>query len=399
MLFRSGLDAQQVQQVQAMRAPMLVRVMDAADVRADMADRSNVTGGPEPAAKGAERAGAGRAGEASGAADGRAGGEAAQRQALGAQAEAAKTLWKARGVPPAATNVGLAQTPETPARSASTDADTVAQQRAGGPTLDLRGDALVPLGADAVQLRVKTTTWAKKRWSRESGGAPEVVRNTDPFFDREVTISWQGVKHALSKANQPELRLIPHVAQILQSARLDASEPDKLGRSHIRQAHFLSAQVRLDDEPLTVGVVVHERADGQMFYDQFIINGEGRKHAPPLGMSGNGMPGEFSGRSVLQPHGGGDQTVAQSADQGKAQPDLVQVRATNGRKYWVEREDLAGDAPALATYTADGRRQVVRVMRARLQGAVQPAGQKAGASGSKAQAAPAHKDKIGRAHV
>ena len=179
----------------------------------------------------------------------------------------------------------------------------------------------------------------------------------------------------------------------MQSARLDASEPDKLGRSHIRQAHFLSAQVRLDDEPLTVGVVVHERADGQMFYDQFIINGEGRKHAPPLGMSGNGMPGEFSGRSVLQPHGGGDQTVAQSADQGKTQPDLVQVRASNGRKYWVEREDLAGDAPALATYTADGRRQVVRVMRARLQGAVQQAGQKAGASGSKAQAAPAHKDK------
>ena len=166
-------------------------------------------GGPEPAGQGAERAGAGRAGEAGGAADGRAGGDAAQRQALGAQAEEAKTLWKARGVPPAATEVGLAQTSETPARSASTDAGT----------------------------------------------------------------------------------------------------------------------------------------------------------------------------------------VAQSADQGKAQPDLVQVRATNGRKYWVEREDLAGDAPALATYTADGRRQVVRLARERLQGVVQQAGQKAGASGSKAQAAPAHKDK------
>ena len=70
------------------------------------------------------------------------------------------------------------------------------------------------------------------------------------------------------------------------------------------------------------------------------------------------------------------------------------MRASNGRKYWVGREDLAGDAPALATYTADGRRQVVRLARERLQGAVQQAGQKAGASGSKAQAAPGDKPRF-----
>ena len=50
------------------------------------------------------------------------------------------------------------------------------------------------------------------------------------------------------------------------------------------------------------------------FYDQFLI---AQKDAPPLGVSGNGMPGEFSGRSVLQPFGGGDDTIPKPAGASK----------------------------------------------------------------------------------
>ncbi len=197
----------------------------------------------------------------------------------------------------------------------------------------LSGDVLAPLSAPSSELRSITLAWAKQRWSYGSGGTPEVVRNSDPNFGKDVLIGWQGVKHAISKANQPELRLIPHIPEIVHGAKLDLSEPAKLGRAHIKQAHFLSALVELDGETLTIGIVVHETASGQMFYDQFIIKDGAQKHAPPLGISGNGMPGELSDRSVLQPHGGGEAIVNPATGDGNVtmtkaigMPPVIRIR-------------------------------------------------------------------------
>ena len=191
------------------------------------------------------------------------------------------------------------------------------RKRADRASLRLRGDVVAAAGVTPLQLRVQTVEWAKQRWSEGSGGQAEVVRNTDPRFGKDVRIAWQGVKHAIAGANQPELRLIPHVAKIMQSAKYLRSEDDRANRAHIKKAHFFEANVVLDGERLLVGMVVHEKADGQMFYDQFIVSkARDQKDAPPHGTSGNGMPG-ISDRSVLQPSSGGGSIVGQGMDSGQ----------------------------------------------------------------------------------
>ena len=66
--------------------------------------------------------------------------------------------------------------------------------RFGKGPLRLSGDVLAPLSAPSSELRSITLAWAKQRWSYGSGGTPEVVRNSDPNFGKDVLIGWQGVK-------------------------------------------------------------------------------------------------------------------------------------------------------------------------------------------------------------
>jgi hypothetical protein len=178
-------------------------------------------------------------------------------------------------------------------------------------TLTLRGDTVAPLGVGVASLRTTVTDWAKNRWSENSGGKPEIVKNQNPSFGKDVLIGWQGVKHAIAGANQAELRLIPHIAQILQNAKFISSSADKAGRKDIVAAHRLSADVLLDGEQMTVGVVVRELASGRMFYDQFII---GDAH-PRAGTSEAASSGVSDGLGV-QPSGGGVAIVPDSANTG-----------------------------------------------------------------------------------
>ncbi|MCJ0764160.1 GNAT family N-acetyltransferase [Variovorax terrae] len=180
--------------------------------------------------------------------------------------------------------------------------------------MPLQGDEVVPTSATPAQVREKVTAWAKQRWSEASGGAPEAVRNADPAFGKEVVITWQGAKHALAGANEPELRLVPHIPDILRAARFTRTEPAKPGAAvTVKQTHFLSTEVVLAGESLTVGIVVHEKANGQMFYDQFIVKNPAHKNAPPLGASGSASSGEFSDALGYQPSGGGSSILPQDA--------------------------------------------------------------------------------------
>lgn len=91
---------------------------------------------------------------------------------------------------------------------------------------------------------------------------------------------WQGLKHAISNANDPELRLIAALPELLRVARLQQSLPDKAGRPDIVAAHRFVVKARLGDETLDVGIVVREHRDGHRFYDHFIV---GNKN--PTGIS------------------------------------------------------------------------------------------------------------------
>ncbi|MDR2991918.1 MAG: hypothetical protein LBU72_08365 [Burkholderiaceae bacterium] len=183
--------------------------------------------------------------------------------------------------------------------------------------LELDGNTVAPYGLLAGELRDAITNWAKQRWSYESGGKPEMAYVADPMLGKDILIGWQGVKHAISNANEPELRLIPHIPEIVRCAKYQSSSPDKEGRPHIKRVHFLNTDVALDGESLRVGVVVQERDDGHLFYDQFLIKDGAGKSAPPPGISGATSSGISDASEHPQPTGGGKGSIGPPAVQSK----------------------------------------------------------------------------------
>ncbi|MCL2656823.1 MAG: phage portal protein [Betaproteobacteria bacterium] len=85
-----------------------------------------------------------------------------------------------------------------------------------------------------------------------------------------IKVTRQGVKHALSRANFPELKILPGLGQLLAHAEYKGSEPAKANKPHIVAAHKYSATVKVGDEKLSVGIVTLEKAGGHEHYDHFI---------------------------------------------------------------------------------------------------------------------------------
>lgn len=173
-----------------------------------------------------------------------------------------------------------------------------------------------------------------------------------------------GVRHIFQKHGNAKAEAARGQVAVTEEdfARLPdvVAQPDKISRGR-----------DTDDGKPTV--VFEKRMGDTVYYVQEVRNRRGKLAAKTL-WKARGVPpaatdvglaqtSETPARSASTDAA----TVAQSADQGKAQPDLVQVSTTNGRSYWVERAALAGDASSLPTFTAQGKRQAVRVARARLQ--------------------------------
>lgn len=86
-----------------------------------------------------------------------------------------------------------------------------------------------------------------------------------------IKVTRQGIKHALSRANYPEITLVPALKQMLEKASYMGGEPDKAGRAHIFAAHKYRARVRVGGKVMNVGIVTHEKRDGHEHYDHFIL--------------------------------------------------------------------------------------------------------------------------------
>ena len=86
-----------------------------------------------------------------------------------------------------------------------------------------------------------------------------------------VKVTRQGMKHALYGGNAIELRLTVGLPAILECAKYQGAEPDRLAREHIKAAHKYQATVLVGGERLHVGIVTRERHNGHEHYDHFVI--------------------------------------------------------------------------------------------------------------------------------
>lgn len=173
-----------------------------------------------------------------------------------------------------------------------------------GATVVVDKAAVAPESVTGKDLRERISAWAKAKWG---DGKNEDVKN--PKWGSDITITWQGIKHAISNANDPELRLIAGITELVGRASHVESHPDKRGRDDVKAVHTFSVKATLGDEALDVGIVVRELKDGHKFYDHFIIKSE-----TPSGISGSassvvsdglGTPAtDGVGESVSQPPAG-----------------------------------------------------------------------------------------------
>ncbi len=86
-----------------------------------------------------------------------------------------------------------------------------------------------------------------------------------------IKVTRQGMKHALYGGNAIELRLTVGLPAILECAKYQGAEPDRLGREHIKAAHKYHATVLVGGERLHIGIVTRERHNGYEHYDHFVI--------------------------------------------------------------------------------------------------------------------------------
>lgn len=134
-------------------------------------------------------------------------------------------------------------------------------------------------------------------WSEQN-----LIGRSIPNSDTQalIDITRQGVKHGINGANEPELRLMAALAQLLQIATLDAVQHDSRGREHIKAIYRYRANAVLRGEALAVGIVVRESPDGHRYYDHFIL----QKKQTPAGQSGPREPlGNQPNAGVASPTG------------------------------------------------------------------------------------------------
>lgn len=88
-----------------------------------------------------------------------------------------------------------------------------------------------------------------------------------------IMVTRQGLKHALSGANEMEVKLAAGLPQILTKSAYQGAHPPKPGTEHyIKSAHKYLAKVKIGDEVLNVGIVTHEKWSGHEHYDHYIVS-------------------------------------------------------------------------------------------------------------------------------
>jgi hypothetical protein len=138
------------------------------------------------------------------------------------------------------------------------------------------------------QLRAAVSVYARKHF------VGRTYRNQSD--GQAISVTWQGIKHAIAGAPDDELRVLSVLPELLVVARLVETRPDKLNRPQIKAVHFYDAMARLSGAPVGVRIVVREMQDGHRFYDHFLAAKEN-----PAGTSGDALR---KGALVIQPTAG-----------------------------------------------------------------------------------------------
>lgn len=120
----------------------------------------------------------------------------------------------------------------------------------------------------------------------------------------EITVPWQGVKHALSGATDPEIRVFYALPDLLEQASYVGKEAPKKSQPEISAVHRYATTAEVAGEALDIGLVVFEDKNGHRFYDHFVI-----KKTTPAGTSG---AASLRAQEKLgsQPAAGVDESVA-----------------------------------------------------------------------------------------
>lgn len=138
------------------------------------------------------------------------------------------------------------------------------------PHVELIGDELGKHGSNK-EYRDAIDKYFFKLDAKGKRVPPPPVTNSGS--KRQIAITWQGVKHGMSKANIVELKLMAGLPQILKSAdyRGRKSPTDKHAKRGVSWNHEYSATIKMGDETFVAGVVTHEKRSGDEYYNHAVI--------------------------------------------------------------------------------------------------------------------------------
>jgi hypothetical protein len=92
-----------------------------------------------------------------------------------------------------------------------------------------------------------------------------------------IKVTRQRIKHSIARANVVELKIIPAIGQLLETAFHSGLESDKKNRPHIKAIHKYIVVVYVNKERLNLGIVTRQTINGHEHYDHFIV---GEKENP-----------------------------------------------------------------------------------------------------------------------
>lgn len=113
------------------------------------------------------------------------------------------------------------------------------------------------------ELRNKARAYAKENLAGHS------FTNNDTGY--EISVSMSGIRHTTNGAQEPLLKTIPALPEIIKVAKFSHEEPDKHKDPNIKKIEKYTAPIEIDGQSHTVILTVKHHADGIRYYDHGFI--------------------------------------------------------------------------------------------------------------------------------
>lgn len=122
----------------------------------------------------------------------------------------------------------------------------------------------------------------------------------------EIHMPWQGIKRATAKATHDSLAVVRNLPNVLSASTHITEAADAKGRNNIKAVHTYAANVVINGEPKTALLFVRETNEGQLFYDNAVVEER------PAGISGEaGITSDAS--NSIQPSAGLGESINPNA--------------------------------------------------------------------------------------